>query len=177
MAKKSNIKKQGLYNPSNEHDACGVGFVANIHGKKSHEIVAQGLTILDNLTHRGATGYDPKLGDGAGLLSQIPHEFFLAEANEAGFKLPEFGHYGIGMLFLPQDDTLRDNVETLIEKIVEEEGQATLGWRDVPVDNSDIADAAKEVEPVIKQIFIQRSSECDKHTAFERKLFVIRKRI
>ena len=92
MAKKSNIEKQGLYNPSNEHDACGVGFVANIHGKKSHEIVAQGLTILDNLTHRGATGYDPKLGDGAGLLSQIPHEFFLTEANEAGFKLPEFGH-------------------------------------------------------------------------------------
>ena len=177
MAKKSNIKKQGLYNPSNEHDACGVGFVANIHGKKSHEIVAQGLTILDNLTHRGATGYDPKLGDGAGLLSQIPHEFFLAEANEAGFKLPEFGHYGIGMLFLPQDDTFRNEVEALIEKIVEEEGQATLGWRDVPVDNSDIADAAKDVEPVIKQIFIQRSSECDKQTAFERKLFVIRKRI
>ncbi|EDZ64631.1 glutamate synthase, large subunit [beta proteobacterium KB13] len=177
MAKKSNIERQGLYNPSNEHDACGVGFVANIHGKKSHEIVAQGLTILDNLTHRGATGYDPKLGDGAGLLSQIPHEFFLAEANEAGFKLPEFGHYGIGMLFLPQDDSLRNEVETLIEKIVEEEGQSTLGWRGVPVDNSDIADAAKEVEPVIKQIFIQRSSECDKHTAFERKLFVIRKRI
>ncbi|MEK9686262.1 MAG: glutamate synthase subunit alpha, partial [Methylophilaceae bacterium] len=177
MAKKSNIEKQGLYNPSNEHDACGVGFVANIHGKKSHEIVAQGLTILDNLTHRGATGYDPKLGDGAGLLSQIPHEFFLAEANEAGFKLPEFGHYGIGMLFLPQDDTLRNEVETLIEKIVEEEGQMTLGWRDVPVDNSDIADAAKDVEPVIKQIFIQRSDECEKQTAFERKLFVIRKRI
>ena len=175
MAKKSNIEKQGLYNPSNEHDACGVGFVANIHGKKSHEIVAQGLTILDNLTHRGATGYDPKLGDGAGLLSQIPHEFFLAEVNEDGFKLPEFGHYGIGMLFLPQDDTLRNEVETLIEKIVEEEGQRTLGWRDVPVDNSDIADAAKDVEPVIKQIFIQRSDECEKQTAFERKLFVIRK--
>jgi glutamate synthase (NADPH/NADH) large chain len=177
MAKKSNIEKQGLYNPSNEHDACGVGFVANIHGKKSHEIVEQGLTILDNLTHRGATGYDPKLGDGAGLLSQIPHEFFVAEANKVGFKLPEFGHYGIGMLFLPQNDTLRNEVETLIEKIVEEEGQSTLGWRNVPVDNSDIADAAKDVEPVIKQIFIHRSDECEKQAAFERKLFVIRKRI
>ena len=177
MTKKTNIKKQGLYNPANEHDACGVGFVANIHGKKSHEIIEQGLTILDNLTHRGATGYDPKLGDGAGLLSQIPHEFFVAEADNLGISLPEVGHYGIGMMFLPKDNVLRAQFEKIVEKIVEEEGQGILGWREVPVDNSDIADSAKEVEPSIKQIFIKRSEDCEKQTGFERKLFVIRKRI
>lgn len=177
MTKKTNIKKQGLYNPANEHDACGVGFVANIHGKKSHEIIEQGLTILDNLTHRGATGYDPKLGDGAGLLSQIPHEFFVAETDNLGISLPEVGHYGIGMMFLPKDNVLRAQFEKIVEKIVKEEGQDILGWREVPVDNSDIADSAKEVEPTIKQIFIKRSEDCEKQTGFERKLFVIRKRI
>ena len=177
MTKKTNIKKQGLYNPANEHDACGVGFVANIHGKKSHEIIEQGLTILDNLTHRGATGYDPKLGDGAGLLSQIPHEFFVAETDNLGISLPEVGHYGIGMMFLPKDNVLRAQFEKIVEKIVKEEGQGILGWREVPVDNSDIADSAKEVEPTIKQIFIKRSEDCEKQTGFERKLFVIRKRI
>jgi glutamate synthase (NADPH/NADH) large chain len=177
MTKKTNIKKQGLYNPANEHDACGVGFVANIHGKKSHEIIEQGLTILDNLTHRGATGYDPKLGDGAGLLSQIPHEFFVAETDNLGISLPEVGHYGIGMMFLPKDNVLRAQFEKIVEKIVKEEGQGILGWREVPVDNSDIADSAKEVEPSIKQIFIKRSEDCEKQTGFERKLFVIRKRI
>ena len=177
MTKKTNIKKQGLYNPANEHDACGVGFVANIHGKKSHEIIEQGLTILDNLTHRGATGYDPKLGDGAGLLSQIPHEFFVAETDSLGISLPEVGHYGIGMMFLPKDNVLRAQFEKIVEKIVKEEGQGILGWREVPVDNSDIADSAKEVEPSIKQIFIKRSEDCEKQTGFERKLFVIRKRI
>jgi len=116
MAETANNQKQGLYNPANEHDACGVGFVANIHGKKSHEIVEQGLTILDNLTHRGATGYDPKLGDGAGLLSQIPHEFFVSEAQKNDFVLPEVGHYGIGMIFFPQDDSLRQNFKSLIEQ-------------------------------------------------------------
>src|SRR5210317_1448540 len=177
MAKKSNIEKQGLYNPSNEHDACGVGFVANIHGKKSHEIVAQGLTILDNLTHRGATGYDPKLGDGAGLLSQIPHEFFVSEAQKNDFVLPEVGHYGIGMIFFPQDEALRQDFKTLIERIIAEEEQTFIGWRDVPVNNQNIADAAKEVEPFIQQVFIKRNIECDTQSAFERKLFVIRKRI
>ncbi len=177
MTKKTNIKKQGLYNPANEHDACGVGFVANIHGKKSHEIIEQGLTILDNLTHRGATGYDPKLGDGAGLLSQIPHEFFVAETDNLDISLPEVGHYGIGMMFLPKDNVLRAQFEKIVEKIVKEEGQGILGWREVPVDNSDIADSAKEVEPTIKQIFIKRSEDCEKQTGFERKLFVIRKRI
>src|SRR6056300_133297 len=122
MAETANNQKQGLYNPANEHDACGVGFVANIHGKKSHEIIEQGLTILDNLTHRGATGYDPKLGDGAGLLSQIPHEFFVAETDNLGISLPEVGHYGIGMMFLPKDNVLRAQFEKIVEKIVKEEG-------------------------------------------------------
>ena len=177
MAETANNQKQGLYNPANEHDACGVGFVANIHGKKSHEIVEQGLTILDNLTHRGATGYDPKLGDGAGLLSQIPHEFFVSEAQKNDFVLPEVGHYGIGMIFFPQDDSLRQNFKSLIERIIGEEEQTFIGWRDVPVNNQNIADAAKEVEPVIQQVFIKRNIECDTQSAFERKLFVIRKRI
>lgn len=177
MAEISNIQKQGLYNPANEHDACGVGFVANIHGKKSHEIVKQGLTILDNLTHRGATGYDPKLGDGAGLLSQIPHEFFVSEAQKTDFQLPEVGHYGVGMIFLPQDDVLRQNFKSLIERIIGEEEQIFIGWRDVPVNNQSIADAAKQVEPVMQQVFVKRNTECDTQSAFERKLFVIRKRI
>jgi len=177
MAETANIQKQGLYNPANEHDACGVGFVANIHGKKSHEIVEQGLTILDNLTHRGATGYDPKLGDGAGLLSQIPHEFFVSEAQKNDFHLPEVGHYGIGMIFFPQNEALRQDFKTLIERIIAEEEQTFIGWRDVPVNNQNIAEAAKEVEPVIQQVFIKRNIECDTQTAFERKLFVIRKRI
>ena len=177
MAKKSLLKNQGLYNQGNEHDACGVGFVTNIHGKKSHEIIEQGLTILDNLTHRGATGYDQKLGDGAGLLSQVPHEFFVDECKESNIFLPNFGHYGIGMMFLPQNIKARNQCEQIIERITTEEGQNVLGWRDVPVNNADIADAAKDVEPIIRQIFIQREENCDSQNAFERKLFVIRKRI
>ena len=177
MAKKSLIKEQGLYNPRNEHDACGVGFVTNIHGKKSHDIVKQGLTILDNLTHRGATGYDPKLGDGAGLLSQIPHDFFVKETNTLGIKLPGVGFYGVGMIFMPQDEKNYAVCQEIIERIVTEEKQKFLGWREVPVINRDIADAAKEVEPNIRQIFIGRSDDCEKQAAFERKLFVIRKRV
>ena len=123
MARKSLLKNQGLYNKANEHDACGVGFVTNIHGKKSHDIIEQGLTILDNLTHRGATGYDQKLGDGAGLLSQVPHNFFADECKELNIFLPDFGHYGIGMLFLPQNIKARNQCEQIIERITTEEGQ------------------------------------------------------
>ena len=115
MAKRKNLK-QGLYNPKNEHDSCGVGFVANIHGDKSHKIVKQGLEILTNLTHRGATGYDPKLGDGAGILIQLPDDFFRKEAENLKFSLPEPGHYGIGMLFLPQSKVLREKCETIISQ-------------------------------------------------------------
>tara|TARA_B100000035_G_scaffold315463_1_gene336545 strand:- start:5117 stop:9742 length:4626 start_codon:yes stop_codon:yes gene_type:complete len=170
-------KKQGLYTPKNEHDSCGVGFVANSQGEKSHKIVTQGLEILTNLTHRGATGYDPKLGDGAGILIQIPDLLFQKKGKELGIKIPEAGNYGVGMLFLPQDEKLRKACEEIISKVIVEEEQTELGWRDVPINNKKIAQAAKDVEPFIRQIFIGRGEFTDGQAAFERKLFVIRKRI
>ena len=168
-------ENQGLYNRRNEKDACGVGFVAHIKGKKSHEIIAQGLTLLTNLTHRGATGYDPKLGDGAGLLMQMPDAFMRSEAAKLNINLPEAGQYAVGNLFLPQDTKNRATVEALITNIIVEENQTCLGWRDVPVDNSNIAEAARDVEPCMRQVFV--GSQASNQTAFERKCFVIRKRI
>ena len=173
-------KNQGLYNKRNEKDGCGVGFVAHIKGKKSHQIVAQGLQLLTNLTHRGATGYDPKLGDGAGLLMQLPDAFMRGEATKLNINLPEAGQYAVGNLFLPQDAQNRGIVEALIAKIILEENQALLGWRDVPVNNSNIAEAARDVEPVMRQVFIgSLASERTNFDSnqFERKCFVIRKRI
>ena len=170
-------KKQGLYNPINEHDSCGVGFVANIHGKQSHKIISQGLELLTNLTHRGATGYDPKLGDGAGILIQIPDAFFKNEFEASGLKLPPLGDYAVGMCFLPQSKKNRELCESKIKQIIEDEKQAFISWRDVPFNNDDIADAAKDVQPTIKQVFIQRNKGLANQAAFERKLFVIRKRI
>ena len=168
-------RNQGLYDKRNEKDGCGVGFVAHIKGKKSHEIVQQGLQLLTNLTHRGATGYDPKLGDGAGLLMQMPDAFMRNEATKLKINLPETGKYAVGNLFLPQDAKNRAAVEAIITKIISEENQILLGWRDVPVDNSNIADAAKDVEPCMRQVFI--GSQANEQNAFERKCFVIRKRI
>ncbi len=168
-------KNQGLYDKRNEKDACGVGFVAHIKGKKSHEIVQQGLTLLTNLTHRGATGYDPKLGDGAGLLIQLPDAFMRSEAAKLKINLPEAGKYAVGNLFLPQDAKNRAAVEAIISNIIAEENQTLLGWRDVPVNNSNIAEAAREVEPCMKQVFV--GSQANDQNTFERKCFVIRKRI
>lgn len=167
--------KQGLYSPNNEHDACGVGFVAHIKGKKTHAIVQQGLELLTNLTHRGATGYDPKLGDGAGLLMQIPDAFMQEEAKRLGIELPEAGQYAIGNFFLPRDARSRKRCEAIIDEVVVEESQTLLGWRNVPVDNSNIADSAKDVEPTMRQVFV--GSTTADQTVFERKCFVIRKRI
>ncbi len=167
--------KQGLYNPKNEHDACGVGFVAHLKGKKSHEIVQQGLQLLTNLTHRGATGYDPKLGDGAGLLMQIPDAFMREEAAKLDIELPQKGQYAVGNLFLPQVSSNRAQCEGIIENIIREEEQVLLGWRDVPVDNSNIAEAARDVEPRMRQVFIGSTFENEQE--FERKCFVMRKRI
>jgi glutamate synthase (NADPH/NADH) large chain len=167
--------RQGLYDPANEKDACGVGFVAHIKGKKSHDIVAKGLEILRNLTHRGATGYDPKLGDGAGILIQLPDAFLRKEAAKLNINLPEAGHYACGTVFLPQSGNGRLACESAIARIIHEEGQTFLGWRDVPRDNRNIADAAKAVEPLMRQVFI--GSQSADQNAFERKLFVIRKRI
>jgi len=168
---------QGLYDPANEHDACGVGFVANFKGRKSHEIVRQGLSILENLTHRGAVGADPKAGDGAGILIQIPDAFLRACCDNLGFTLPEAEHYGVGMVFLPQPEATRKHCEALIETTLVEEGQSLLGWRDVPTNNDGLGDSVKQVEPVIRQVFIGRGNNCTTTDDFERKLFIIRKRV
>ena len=167
--------RQGLYNPANEHDACGVGFVAHIKNQKSHSIVSQGLQILEHLTHRGATGYDPLLGDGAGILIQLPDDFLRAEAAKLSIKLPNEGSYACGNVFLPQSANGRIACESVVARVIAEEGQHFLGWRDVPRDNSGLAQAARDIEPVIRQVFI--GSALKDQEAFERKLFVIRKRI
>ena len=166
---------QGLYHPANEHDACGVGFVAHIKGKKSHSIVEQGLTVLRNLTHRGAVGWDPKLSDGAGLLIQIPDKFLREVMAKQGLKLPPAGQYGVGMVFLPRDPASRFACEYEIERAIKDEGQVLLGWRDVPVDNSDLAEPAKRIEPVMRQVFIGRGKKVTVTDALERKLYIIRK--
>ena len=171
-------RREGLYDPAHEHDACGVGFVAHIKNRKSHAIVAQGLQILKNLEHRGATGYDPLLGDGAGILIQIPDAFLRAEMAAQGVELPPAGEYGVGMLFLPNNAESRRACEAAIERTIRYEGQKLLGWRDVPVDNRGLAQAARDLEPVMRQVFIGRgtgSADVKDADAFERKLFVIRK--
>ena len=170
-------ERQGLYDPAQEHDSCGVGFVAHIKNQKSHAIVEQGLRILENLTHRGATGYDPMLGDGAGILLQIPDAFLREEADKLGIALPEAGAYACGNVFLPPSAHGRTACESAVARIVHEEGQDFLGWRDVPRDSSGLAEAARNEEPAIRQVFIGRGESCADQNAFERKLFVIRKRI
>ena len=169
-------ERQGLYSPANEHDACGVGFVAHIKNEKSHEIVEQGLLILENLEHRGATGYDPLLGDGAGILIQLPDAFLRAERAKQGLRLPPVGHYAVGNVFLPQSITGRKACESVLARIIHEEGLEFLGWRDVPVDNTILAEAARDLEPVTRQVFIGRPESLKDQDAFERKLFVVRKR-
>jgi glutamate synthase (NADPH/NADH) large chain len=169
--------RQGLYDPVNEHDACGVGFVAHIKNKKSHSIVEQGLKILENLTHRGATGYDPLLGDGAGILLQMPDEFLREVAGQSGISLPKVGEYACGNIFLPQSTNGRIACESAVQRVVGEEGLTFLGWRDVPRDNRGLAAAAREIEPVIRQVFLAQGKATQSQDAFERKLFVIRKRI
>jgi glutamate synthase (NADPH/NADH) large chain len=170
-------QRQGLYDPENEHDACGVGFVAHINNKKSHAIIEQGLKILENLEHRGATGYDPLLGDGAGILIQIPDEFFRQEMARQNVVLPPVGMYGVGMVFLPRGDASRRSCEAVIERAIRYEGQVLLGWRDVPVDNSGLAQAAKDIEPVIRQVFVAPGPGITDTDALERKLYILRKAI
>ncbi len=170
--------KQGLYDPRYEHDACGVGFVVNIKGKKSHEIVEQGLTVLLNLDHRGARGAEDNTGDGAGILLQLPHRFFQKVCPDLGIELPEPGQYGVAMLFLPKDEAERRTCEEQFDGIVRDEGQEVLGWRTVPTDNGALGDTAILGEPYVRQVFIGRNvkgSAVD-DLPFERKLYVIRKR-
>ncbi len=170
------IPPQGLYDPANEHDACGVGFIAHIKGQKSHGIVQQGLRILENLTHRGATGADPLAGDGAGILLQIPDAFFREEMAKQGVPLPLAGEYGVGMVFLPQEPASRLACEQEIERAIRAEGQVLLGWRDVPRDNTGLGESVLAIEPVIRQVFIGMGSNVTVTDALERKLYVIRKR-
>lgn len=169
-------KAQGLYDPSNEHDACGVGFVAHIKGQRAHEIVSQGLKILENLDHRGAVGADELMGDGAGILIQIPDQFYREEMAKQSIKLPPEGEYGVGMVFLPKENASRLACEQELERTVRIEGQVILGWRDVPVDTDmPMSPNVRQSEPVIRQIFIGRGREIMTTDALERKLYVIRK--
>ncbi len=169
-------RKQGLYDPQFEHDACGVGFIVHKTGKKSHDIVEQALTILLNLDHRGACGAEKNTGDGAGILCQIPDLFFRKVTSNLGFTLPAAGQYGVGMLYTAPDAEIRGKSRQEFEKIAAEEGLKVLGWRDVPTDNSSLGNSAKSTEPFIEQVFIERNANLSDDLAFERKLYVIRKR-
>ena len=170
------MQAQGLYDPKNEHDACGVGFIAHIKGEKSHSIVEQGLLILQNLDHRGAVGADKLMGDGAGILIQIPDQYYRDEMVKLGVHLPPPGEYGVGMVFLPKENASRIACEQEIERAVHAEGQVVLGWRDVPVNmDMPMSPTVREKEPVIRQIFIGRGQDIMVTDALERKLYVIRK--
>ncbi|WP_158735398.1 glutamate synthase large subunit [Alteribacillus sp. YIM 98480] len=169
-------QREGLYDSDFEHDNCGIGFLANIKGKRSHDIVKKALDILVNLEHRGGQGDEPNTGDGAGILLQLPHRFFKNNENDLGFEVPKEGHYGVGMVFLPSQDQKRHQCEKEIDQIIEEEGQTVLGWREVPVDDSMIGKAALKAKPAVYQVFIGRSDDVQSREEFERKLYVIRKR-
>ena len=164
----------GLYHPRNERDACGIGFVVNILGERSHDIISKGIQILINLTHRGACGCDPETGDGAGVLIQIPHEFFARECLKLGFSLPARHEYGAGFVFLPVEPQQRLLCEGLMERIVREEGLTLLGWRDTPLDGNAIGRVARVSQPYIQQIFIGRAPSMS-DDELERKLYVVRK--
>ncbi|HEY7808091.1 MAG TPA: glutamate synthase subunit alpha, partial [Croceibacterium sp.] len=166
---------QGLYDSRNEHDSCGVGFLAHIRGEKSHAIVAQALEILANLDHRGAVGADPLLGDGAGILMQIPDPLYRRWAQEEGLTLPPPGDYAVAMCFLPQHGQAREFIASQFEKFIAKEGQHLIGWRDVPTTQDGLGKAVLASMPCIRQCFVGRGDNCADQDAFERKLIVIRK--
>ena len=170
-------RRQGLYDPMHEHDACGVGFVANINGVASHTIVEQGLQILQNLTHRGACGCDPLTGDGAGILVQVPDAFLRKVCEPLDITLPPRGEYGVGMVFLPREVNERNECLELFERVLRDEEQRLLGWRRVPVDTTKCGDLSRSVMPEIRQLFIGRGRHTRDAAALERKLYVIRKRV
>jgi glutamate synthase (NADPH/NADH) large chain len=173
---RDDAQQNGLYHPNNEHDSCGVGFVAHIKGLRSHAIVQQGLLILHNLDHRGAVGADVLMGDGAGILLQIPDALYREEMARQGVMLPPAGEYGVGMIFLPKEEASRLACQQELERTVKAEGQVVLGWRDVPVDaQMAMSPVVRATEPVMKQIFIGRGGDVMVTDALERKLYVIRK--
>jgi glutamate synthase (NADPH/NADH) large chain len=164
----------GLYDSSFEHDSCGIGFVANLKGRKSHETVANALHMLERMEHRGACGCETNTGDGAGILLQLPHEFFVDECVKSGIKLPAFGEYGVGMVFFPKDEKLKEECRKILSRQAEKLGLAVLGYRVVPTDNSMIGDSAKAVEPSVEQFFVKRPDSVKDVETFERKLYVLR---
>ena len=168
---------EGLFDPSLEKDSCGVGFIANIKGKKSHQIVSDAINILCNLEHRGAVGADPRAGDGAGILVQIPHGFFKRKAAEIGFQLPEPGDYAVGALFMPKETAWRKVIKSIIADQIRDEGLMLLGWRDVPTDNSSLGETVKPTEPAHMQVFIARGAHIKNDNEFERRLYILRKSI
>ena len=176
-AEQHQLQQQGLYDPAHEHDACGVGFVAHIKGQKSHAIVQQGLKILENLDHRGAVGADKLMGDGAGLLIQLPDALYREEMAAQGVTLPPAGEYGVGMIFLPKEHASRLACEQEMERAIKAEGQVLLGWRDVPVNRDmPMSPRVRAKEPIIRQVFIGRGNDVIVQDALERKLYVIRKK-
>ena len=166
---------QGLYDPRNEHDACGVGFVVNIKGRKSNDIVARGLQILVNLDHRGAVGADPLVGDGAGILIQMPDALLRDWATKNNLKLPEPGHYAVAMCFLPQGEKARNEAIRHFEHFVKTEGQTLLGWRDVPTDLTGLGAYVIKTMPVVRQAIVAKNPKLKDQQAFERKILAIRK--
>ena len=184
-------QKQGLYDPRFEHDSCGVGFVCDVKGRKSNQIIRQSLEVLRRLSHRGATGADPRTGDGAGLLIQIPHDFFLKVCRENKIDLPAEGEYGVGLVFLPRDEKERKFCKNVFARIIRDEKQILLGWRSVPVDGSNIGKIAQDTQPAMEHVFIGQGeymsaknhggSAQDKLEIdglnFERKLYCLRKKI
>lgn len=168
------VEQQGLYHPDFEHDACGIGFTAHLKGRKSHKIVADAIKMLERMDHRGACGCDPQTGDGAGILIQIPHEFFLDEGRKLGFKLPAVGEYGVGMVFFPDDEKERDECKDILERKISKLGMTLLGYRKVPTLNDTLGEGSASVEPHVEQLFIQRPDDVTEDLTFERKLYVLR---
>ena len=169
------IPQHGLYVPELESDACGTGFIANLNGIKSHEVVENALAMLKNMEHRGACGCEPNSGDGAGIMLQVPHDFFVKKAKERDFELPEFGEYGVGVVFYPTDRNLQSQCRTLLFDYADEMGFDVLGYRKVPVDNELLGDTAVSVEPRVEHIFVRpRETPPDRYW-LERRLYVLRK--
>src|ERR1700742_5248216 len=163
---------EGMYDLSLEKDSCGVGFIANIKGHKSHQIISDAINILCNLEHRGAVGADPRAGDGAGILVQIPHAFFARKAAELGFKLPKPGEYAIGALFMPKDTAWRNVIQSIIADQIKDEGLKLLGWRDVPTDNTSLGETVKPTEPANMQVFIERGAHIKDEGEIERRVYL-----
>ncbi|MDX1805616.1 MAG: glutamate synthase central domain-containing protein, partial [Paenisporosarcina sp.] len=177
MSKNGYPVSQGLYDPEQEHEACGIGMIANINGKQTHSIVQHAVTILCNMEHRGGQSSDTSTGDGAGILTQIPHRFFQKQCEKENIYLPSAGDYGVGMVFLPKDHDTRMKSKEVFERIIAEEGQIFLGWRPVPINDSFVGKVASKTKPTIRQVFIKVSEDIKNQLDFERKLYIIRKRI